>query len=162
MRESGTMTINLKEYDIWREFDEFWRVRIDMVRLIMYQKDGTPIPSPSSIGEGNNGKIRVRVEFPTTFNDTNEDEQSEMFSATKYSCTPTYYTQKECETNPNQVCFVDSCEIADEFSETNYQVSMDGIFRFTVINYDDLEMELLDNARVEFSGNRIELFGSNE
>jgi len=159
MRESGTMTISLKEYDIWREFDEFWRVRIDMVRLIMYQKDGTPIPSPSDIGEEN---IRIKVEFPTTFNDTNEDEQSEMFSATKYSCTPTYYTQKECETNPNQVCFVDSCEIADEFSETNYQVSMDGIFRFTVINYDDLEMELLDNARIEFSGTRIELFRSNE
>ena len=62
----------------------------------------------------------------------------------------------ECErNNPNKVCVVDTCHIADQFSETNYQPSMDGIFRFTILNYDELQMDLLDNIRVEFSGNRI-------
>ena len=61
LRDTGTMTINMKDYDPIRndgtkEFDEYWRVRIDMVRLIMYQKDERPIPSP---GETAGGYIRV-------------------------------------------------------------------------------------------------------
>jgi len=158
LKDSGTMTINMKDYDPIRndgtqEFDEYWRVRIDMVRLILYQKDGTPVPSP---GNTAGGYIRIKVDYPTAFNDTDEDFQSHMFVATDFHCTPTYYTSEECErNNPNKVCVVDTCHIADEFSETNYQPSMDGIFRFTILNYEEIQMDLVDNVRVEFSGNRI-------
>jgi len=157
LRDSGTMTINMKEYDPIRkdgtqEFDEYWRVRIDMVRLVLYQKDGTPIASP---GTSAGGYIRIKVDYPTVFNDTDEEKQSQMFVATDYACTPTYFTSEECANFPNKVCFVDSCVLADEFSEINYQPSMDGIFRFTVLNYDQIQMDLVDNVRVEFSGTRI-------
>merc|ERR1712136_344267 len=133
LRDSGTMTINMKEYDPIR-------------------KDGTPIASP---GTSAGGYIRIKVDYPTVFNDTDEEKQSQMFVATEYACTPTYFTSEECANFPNKVCFVDSCVLADEFSEINYQPSMDGIFRFTVLNYEQIQMDLVDNVRVEFSGTRI-------
>ena len=52
LRETGTMTINMKDYDLSREFDEYWRVRLDMVRLVMYQIDGSPVPSPGNTADG--------------------------------------------------------------------------------------------------------------
>jgi hypothetical protein len=152
LKETGTMTLNMKDYDTNREFDDYWRVRLDMVRLVMYKKDGMPIPSR---GQSSGYYIQVEVEYPSVFNDTDKYTQPQMFSATQKPCTPTYYTSLECASNPNRVCFVDSCIIPDEFDETNFQPSLDGIFRFTVLDRNKIDMDLLDSVHVEFSGTRI-------
>ena len=38
--------------------------------------------------------FQIKVEYPTVFNDTDENRQSQMFVANNYPCTPTYFTSE--------------------------------------------------------------------
>merc|ERR1712080_191441 len=72
LKELGRLNVNLKRYDPKNRFDDFWRIRLKLIRLTLLQADGKPAPSPgNSIGE----EIQIHVVYPTVFNNTNESRE---------------------------------------------------------------------------------------
>jgi hypothetical protein len=54
------------------------------------------------------------------------------------------------------VDFINACEVADEFSSTNYQPAPDGFFTFQLINgHDTVDYDLIHKMKIEFSGSFI-------
>ena len=84
--------IDPQEYDLYGNFDKFWRVRLDMMRVVLLDEFEKPIPSP---GSGFGGYIRVGITYPTTFNDTNFQNDKFSFLAQDFFCMAEYSTSGE-------------------------------------------------------------------
>lgn len=74
---------------MYGNFDKFWRVRLDMIRVILLDEFNKPIPSP---GSDLGGYIQIRITYPTTFNDTNLNNDKLAFLAQDFFCSADYFT----------------------------------------------------------------------
>ena len=90
------LVCELQDYDLSGTFDNFWRVRLDMMRVVLLDESGIPIPSP---GSEFGGYIRVGITYPTTFNDTNYKTDKLAFLAQDFFCMAEYSTNGEGITN---------------------------------------------------------------
>ena len=82
--------INLNDLDNF--FDDFWRVRIDSLSLILLDADGYPI---QSCGTTFGCEISIKIRFPTIFSDVDYYGEEQSFLALSFSCHSDYYTEGE-------------------------------------------------------------------
>ena len=91
LKETGSLSVNIKEQDPHHRLDDFWRTRISKIRLTLLREDDTPIPSPGeSLGE----EIYVFVQYPTAFNNTNEYREKFKFLGQEMYCSADYITDR--------------------------------------------------------------------
>lgn len=151
LKNQSMIDVNLKEWDVNHNFDNFWRVRINMIRIVLLNGTGHPIQSP---GDAFGEEIKSQITFPTIFNDTFFDHESYTFLCQNYFCNADYMT------NQDEVIFASSCEVADEFSELNYKPAPDGIFNIHLRNADQIaDLGNLVKVKVEFAGSYIPFKG---
>merc|ERR550519_711353 len=143
LKNQSRIDVNLKDHDEHHNFDRFWRIRLDMLRIILLDANDKPIKSP---GEDLGEEIQSLVTFPTVFNDTNNDHKSHTFLCQNFYCTADYITNDQ-----DDVIFRSSCKVDQEFSNLNYKPSPDGIFSIFLQNSDQIEMDALAKVKVEFS-----------
>ncbi len=92
MKNNSRVDINLFDYDVYHNFDKFWRIRLDMMRVVLLDEFDRPISSPGvEFGQ----YILVRITYPTIFNDTNIHRDKLSFLAQDFFCAADYYTQGE-------------------------------------------------------------------
>ena len=89
LRNNSRVDINLASYDFNGNFDKFWRVRLNMMRVILLDEFDKPIPSP---GTDFGGYIEIHVAYPTLFNDTSLNLEKVAFLAQQFPCKSDYYT----------------------------------------------------------------------
>jgi len=147
LKNNSKLEVNLKDYDVSGNFERFWRVRIDMIRLVLLDTEGGYIDSP---GTQFGDDIQVLVTYPTLFTDTDQSSERYLFLAQDFVCTSDYTTIDNSEPEFHSQCQVDS-----EFSHENYKPSSDGIFTFHLANSGRLDMEQLHSVKLEFSGSYI-------
>jgi len=147
LKNNSKIEVNLRDYDVNGNFDRFWRVRIDMIRLVLLDSQLDYIPSP---GTQFGDDIQVLVTYPTLFNDTDQNSSRFLFLAQDFVCTSDYTSVDNSVPEFHSQCTVDS-----EFSHENYKPSSDGIFTFHLANSQRLDMERLNSVKVEFSGSYI-------
>ena len=91
LKQTGSLSVNIKEHDPHHRLDDFWRTRLSNIRLTLLREDNTPIPSPGeSLGE----EIYVFVQYPTAFNNTNEDREKFKFLGQDMYCNADYVTDR--------------------------------------------------------------------
>ena len=93
LKNTSRVDINLKDLDIDDAlYDDFWRVRIETLKMILYDADGYPLQSQGSTA----GKeISIRISFPTLFTDRDQKGYPHSFLALSFSCHADYYTENE-------------------------------------------------------------------
>jgi hypothetical protein len=98
LKTTGRVDINLADYDLKGNFDKFWRMRLDSIRIVLLNESGSPIASPgSSLG----GYIEVMIVYPTLFNDTNAGKEKSPFLAMDFVCPAEYFTNGQGIPKPN-------------------------------------------------------------
>jgi len=147
LKNKGKIDFNLQEYDFNQNFDRFWRVRIDMFRIVLLDHSDKPLASPGTdFGE----EIQSLITFPSIFNDTDFYKDSHTFLCQPFFC-PADYVTEEDEVIPRS-----SCNVDQEFSDLNYKPSADGVYTIKLINSDKIEnFANLAKVKVEFSGSYI-------
>ena len=89
LRSTYHMDLNIKDLDIYNRFDDFWRIRIDTMKLLLLDADDNPIDSAgTSTGE----EIQIKIQYPTVFNDTDYRKNSNSFLAQNSACNSDYVT----------------------------------------------------------------------
>jgi len=136
--------INLNDLDNF--FDDFWRVRIDSLSLILLDADGYPI---QSCGTTFGCEISIKIRFPTIFSDVDYYGEEQSFLALSFSCHSDYYTEGE------EVTFISNCGIEEEFSTGGYKASPNGIYSFEITNPEQIDMDSLAQVQFMIGGTRI-------
>ena len=89
LRSTYHMDLNIKDLDIYNRFDDFWRIRIDTMKLLLLDADDNPIDSAgTSTGE----EIQIKIQYPTVFNDTDYRKNANSFLAQNSACNSDYVT----------------------------------------------------------------------
>ena len=90
LRSTYYMDINIKDLDTTHRFDDFWRIRINTMKLILLDDKSNPIESAGiNTGEG----IQIRIQYPLIFNDTDNHKNSHSFLAQQnLPCNSDYVT----------------------------------------------------------------------
>ena len=86
------MDVNLKDLDTTHRFDDFWRNRIDTMKLLLLDAESNPIDS-SGISTGE--EIQIKIQYPTLFNDTDNLKNSNSFLAQNSVCNADYVTTQK-------------------------------------------------------------------
>lgn len=146
LRDRHETEINLKELDIYNRFDDFWRVRIERLVLVLKDKDGALIQSN---GTTFGREIQIKIRYPTIFNDSDSSGNSKSFLALNFECNSDYFTDGE------DIEWGSSCEVTEEFSNKNYKPAPDGVFTFKIMNPEMFDIDSLYQVSVGFSGSRI-------
>ena len=72
MKNNSRVDLNLANYDVYHNFDKFWRIRLNRFRVVLLDELDQPIQSPGTeLGK----YIQIQVTFPTIFNDTSLDRR---------------------------------------------------------------------------------------
>lgn len=146
LKNTGEVEINLRELDFTNRFDDFWRIRIERLTMVLYNKEGQLIQSPgNNFGE----TIRFRIRYPTLFNDTDFRKNSVSFLAQNFQCNSDYTT------DGSEINFESDCSVTEDFSMRDYKPSVDGVFSFKIENPGDIDMESVSQLAVNFFGSRI-------
>merc|ERR1739838_813903 len=146
LKKESRIDVNIKEHDPYHNLDKYWRVRIDMIRIVLLDENEDPLPSPGDeLGE----EIQSLITFPTIFNDTDYFKAGHTFLCQDYFCPADYYATEA------GVTFRSDCSVDEEFTNLNYKPSHDGIFTFFLGNAEQLEMDRLAKVKVEFAGSYI-------
>merc|ERR1712224_199882 len=95
--------VNLRDFDNSGYWDKFWRVRIDMLRIVLLDSNGGYIESP---GLKSNDDIQVRV---TTqhFSMTRTEPARYLFLAQDFVCTSEYSSQDNSDPQFRSQCEID-------------------------------------------------------
>jgi hypothetical protein len=92
LKNNSRVDINIADYDVTHYFDQFWRVRLNMIRVILLDEFDKPIPSPGiEVGQ----YIGIRITYPTLFVDANLNKDKFSFLAQDFLCAADYFTQGE-------------------------------------------------------------------
>jgi len=146
LRSTYHMDLNLKDLDIYHRFDDFWRIRIDAMKLLLLDAESNPIESAgTSTGE----EIQIKIQYPTLFNDTDNHKASNSFLAQNSACNSDYVTT---QSGPE---WLSECKVDIAFSQRSYKPSPDGVFTFKIENPDTFDISSLDKIRLTFTGTRI-------
>eukprot|EP00088_Acartia_fossae_P015951 TRINITY_DN18860_c0_g1_i1.p1 TRINITY_DN18860_c0_g1~~TRINITY_DN18860_c0_g1_i1.p1 ORF type:complete len:215 (-),score=24.29 TRINITY_DN18860_c0_g1_i1:105-653(-) len=146
LKNTSEIAINLKDLDSFGRFDDFWRIRLETLKLVLLDTSNNPLQSHGlSYGEG----IQIRIRYPTVFYDTDFNNIEHSFLAQNFECNSDYSTIGE------EIKWKSSCRVDEEFSQTNYKPSPNGIFNFLIENPERIDMERLAGLRIQFSGTRI-------
>jgi len=146
LKASGETEINLRDLDTENYFDSFWRVRIQSLTVLLFDKNDYPIQSSgTTFGEG----IHVFIRFPTIFTDKDMDRQEQTFLATNFACNSDYITEDA------EITMGSQCIVIDEFSSTNYKTAPDGVFNVKILNADTIRMEDVYKLKIHFAGSSI-------
>ena len=86
MNTSQTI-INLKDFIDEDQYNAQWRWRIDELSLVFLDKDGNVVQTK---GSGDEYAIQVGVTFPTLFNDTDPNKDTQTFLGHKWYCLCSY------------------------------------------------------------------------
>ena len=91
LKDTGRLSVNLKNYDFSNRLDDFYRTRLNLIRFVLLQADGTPLPSPGvNLGE----EIQLHIVYPTIFNNTNANREKFKFMAQELHCNSDYITDR--------------------------------------------------------------------
>ena len=91
LKQTGNLSVNIKDYDPHHRLDDFWRTRLSNIRLTLLREDDTPIPSPgTSLGE----EIFIFIQYPTVFNNTNGESEKFKFLGQDMYCNADYVTDR--------------------------------------------------------------------
>ena len=91
LKNQSMIDVNLKVWVVNDNFDNFWRVRINMMRIVLLYGTEHPIQSP---GDAFGEEIKSQITFPTIFNDTFLDHDSYTFLCQNYFCNADYRTNQ--------------------------------------------------------------------
>ena len=89
LRSTFHMDINPKDLDIYHRFDDFWRIRINTMKLLLLDANSKPI---GSNGTNTGEEIQVRIQYPIIFNDKDNYNNSHSFLAQNRACNSDYVT----------------------------------------------------------------------
>ena len=70
-----------------KRFDNFWRIRVSMLRVVLLDLEGEPLQSQ---GDAYGEEVSVFVRFPTMFNDTDSQGNKFLFLSQKFICEAEY------------------------------------------------------------------------
>ena len=89
LKTFGEVEINLRELDTFNHFDNFWRVRIETLSLVLLDETDFPIQSNgTTFGK----EIHIKVQYPTIFTDKGSDRVMHSFLALNFACNSDYVT----------------------------------------------------------------------
>ena len=89
LRNTSQVGINLRDLDVNNRFDDFWRIRIETIKLTLLDDNASPIQSSGTdFGE----EIQIKIRYPTIFNDTDNYKNSNSFLAQNFACNSDYVT----------------------------------------------------------------------
>eukprot|EP00088_Acartia_fossae_P022001 TRINITY_DN2331_c0_g1_i9.p1 TRINITY_DN2331_c0_g1~~TRINITY_DN2331_c0_g1_i9.p1 ORF type:complete len:783 (-),score=160.54 TRINITY_DN2331_c0_g1_i9:107-2143(-) len=146
LKNTSEVDINLKDLDTENRFDDFWRIRLESLSLILLDSDGFPLQSQgTSFGQ----EIQIRIRYPTVFNDIDNKKNSNSFLAQNFACNSDYITRG------SDIEWKSSCQVDEEFSQKNYKPAADGVFSFKIENPETIAITDLNKVSVMFAGTRI-------
>ena len=90
LKKTNQVEINLRDLDEYNRFDDFWRIRIETMKLTLLDDNSDPI---QSAGTGFGAEIQIRIHYPTFFNDTDNYKNSVGFLAQNFACNADYVTE---------------------------------------------------------------------
>ena len=89
LKTYGEVDKNLRELDKTNHFDDFWRVRIETLNLVLLDATNFPIQSNGTIfGQ----EIQIKIQYPTIFTDLGSDGERRNFLALNFACNSDYVT----------------------------------------------------------------------
>ena len=88
-RNNSEVDINLRDLDTTNHFDDFWRVRIERLTMVLLDEDEIPIQSN---GTTFGREIQIGIHYPTVFNDTDFVGDHQSFLALNFECNSDYVT----------------------------------------------------------------------
>ena len=89
LKSKHEVDINLRDLDVENHFDDFWRVRLERLTLVLLDANNYPIQSNgTSFGK----EIQIRIQYPTIFNDTDNNGDQQSFLALNFACNSDYVT----------------------------------------------------------------------
>ena len=89
LKAFGEVDINLRELDDTNHFDDFWRVRIETLSLVLLDDSNFPIQSNgTTFGK----EIQIKVQYPTIFTDMGINGERSNFLALNFACNSDYIT----------------------------------------------------------------------
>jgi len=146
LRNTSEVGINLRDLDINNRFDDFWRIRIETIKITLLDENASPIQSAGTdFGE----EIQIKIRYPTLFNDTDNYKNSNSFLAQNFACNSDYVTFG------TDILWKSECKVDQPFSQKNYKPSADGVFTFKIENPNTIDMESLNQIMIDFTGTRI-------
>ena len=92
LKNTSRLNVNVKNYDPTNRLDDFWRIRVNLIRFTLLQADGTPLPSP---GLNSGEEIQFYVVYPTIFNNTDRNRDKFKFMAQELDCNADYVTNRD-------------------------------------------------------------------
>jgi len=146
LRDRHETEINLRELDFYNRFDDFWRVRIERIFLVLRNGKGNLIQSN---GTTFGREIQIQIRYPTIFNDSDSSGGKRSFLALNFDCNSDYTTSDQV------IDWTSSCMVNEEFSYKNYKPAPDGVFTFKIMNPDTFALNELAQVSIGFSGSRI-------
>jgi len=146
LKKTNQVEINLRDLDEYNRFDDFWRIRIETMKLTLLDDNSDPI---QSAGTGFGAEIQIRIHYPTFFNDTDNYKNSVGFLAQNFACNADYVTEGA------DIDWISECKIDDAFSQDNYKPAPDGVFTFKIENPETFDIESLSKIEIEFTGTSI-------
>jgi hypothetical protein len=146
LRDRHETEINLRELDFYNRFDDFWRVRIERIFLVLRNDQGNLIQSNgTTFGK----EIQIQIRYPTIFNDSDSTGGKRSFLALNFACNSDYTTTDQV------IDWTSSCVVNEEFSYKNYKPAPDGVFTFKIMNPETFALNELAQVSIGFSGSRI-------
>jgi len=147
-RNNSEVDINLKDLDDTNHFDDFWRVRIERLTMVLLDENDFPIQSS---GTTFGREIQIGIHYPTVFDDSDSAGNHQSFLALNFECNSDYVT------HGSEIVWKSNCQVDEEFSQKNYKPAPDGIFSFKIRNPETIEMDRLSKVLIGFSGTSINL-----
>ena len=168
MKNSSNLALNLVDY---LDTGLSYRWRIDRLEVKLLDDQGNLIPSNSPFAED---RIRFQITNPNVFNNTNGNRDQYTFIGKHTKCLFSYITDAGTfqSSSPLSCLFKkklsfpisdgsyavsDSCEVPDEFSGTQFQPSIDGLYNLEILSDEGtLDISRVGKLRIEVYGTKID------
>jgi len=155
LKKTSQVDINLKYIDTKNSFDEYWRVRLETIQIVLMDANGTLITS-EGIYQGE--EIQIKIYYPTIFTDKDKNRNPVSFLAQNFACNAYYVTHGQ-DQEPD---WKSECRVDDPFSQDNYKPAEDGDFTIKIMNPETFNIDSLSKIEVHYSGSSIGFFKKEE
>eukprot|EP00088_Acartia_fossae_P001268 TRINITY_DN10475_c0_g1_i5.p1 TRINITY_DN10475_c0_g1~~TRINITY_DN10475_c0_g1_i5.p1 ORF type:complete len:582 (-),score=116.34 TRINITY_DN10475_c0_g1_i5:401-2050(-) len=146
LRNTSEVSINLKDLDVFNGFNDMWRIRIESMTFILLNEANQPIKSS---GTNFGQQIKLQIKYPTSFNDTDAENNNIGFMGQTFFCNADYISDGK------DIDQLSECNIQEEFSTKNYKASPDGLYTFKVGNPDMVDLASVSKIALRASGSSI-------
>ena len=87
LKNNSEVSINLKDLDVFNGFELMWRIRLESMKFILLDASNNPLQSE---GQEFGQQIRIKIKYPTIFNDTDKAHNTVGFLGQTFSCSADY------------------------------------------------------------------------